>query len=62
MAAYSGFPEESYDSVFIILDKMDKEEVSLEESFQLYNDGLKIVKDLNDKLDDAQERLTVVNQ
>ena len=28
MAAYSGFPEESYDSVFIILDKMDK--ISLE--------------------------------
>ena len=24
MAAYSGFPEESYDQVFIILDKMDK--------------------------------------
>ena len=24
MAAYSGFPEESYDSVFITLDKMDK--------------------------------------
>ena len=24
MAAYSGFPEESYDEVFIILDKMDK--------------------------------------
>jgi len=24
MAAYSGFPEEDYDSVFIILDKMDK--------------------------------------
>lgn len=24
MAAYSGFPEESYESVFIILDKMDK--------------------------------------
>ena len=24
MASYSGFPEESFDSVFIILDKMDK--------------------------------------
>ena len=24
MAAYSGFPEESFDEVFIILDKMDK--------------------------------------
>lgn len=24
MAAYSGFPEESYDTVFVILDKMDK--------------------------------------
>ena len=24
MAAYSGFPEEAYDEVFIILDKMDK--------------------------------------
>ncbi len=28
MAAYSGFPEESYDSVFITLDKMDKIELS----------------------------------
>ncbi len=27
MAAYSGFPEESYDSVFITLDKMDKIEL-----------------------------------
>ena len=24
MAQYSGFPEESFDTVFIILDKMDK--------------------------------------
>ena len=54
--------DEGFDKLSEILDKMDKEEVSLEESFQLYNDGLKIVKDLNDKLDDAQERLTVVNQ
>ena len=54
--------DEGFEKLSEILDKMDKEEVSLEESFQLYNDGLKIVKDLNDKLDDAQERLTVVNQ
>ena len=39
MAAYSGFPEESYDTVFIILDKMDKigmegvEQELLEEGF-----------------------------
>lgn len=39
MAAYSGFPEESYDTVFIILDKMDKigldgvEKELLEEGF-----------------------------
>ena len=54
MAAYSGFPEESYDTVFIILDKMDK--IGLEgveycreklEGFldKEYADGLKTIID-----------------
>ncbi len=37
MAAYSGFPEESYDSVFITLDKMDKIGISGVEAELLEN-------------------------
>lgn len=54
--------DEGFEKLSEILNKMDEEEISLEESFRLYQDGLKIVKELNSKLDDAQDRLTVVNQ
>ena len=45
-----------------ILQKMDNNEVSLEESFELYNEGLNIVKELNGKLSEVEGKLTIVNE
>ena len=58
MAAYSGFPEESYDSVFIILDKMDKiglegvkeELIKYEFSEESVNKTFLYLKKLNSRL------------
>ncbi|MDD2972630.1 MAG: histidine--tRNA ligase [Lachnospiraceae bacterium] len=65
MAAYSGFPEESYDSVFITLDKMDKigldgvSEELLESGFS--KDSIDIYMALfksMDEIESVEERLS----
>lgn len=54
--------EEGFECLGNILNKMDEEGVSLEESFRLYNEGLMLVKSLNDVLVEAEGRITVVNE
>lgn len=54
--------DEGFDNLTEILGKMDMEGVSLEESFKLYNEGLLIVKELNEKLVEAENRITIVNE
>lgn len=68
MAAYSGFPEEAFDTVFIILDKMDKigldgvaEELSKEgfvqESIDKYLELFQGVKEAEDGVEYLAEKL-----
>ncbi len=54
--------EEGFERLSDILNKMDEEGVSLEDSFKLYNDGLAIVKELNEKLEETEQKLTVINE
>lgn len=54
--------EEGFEKLSDILSKMDEEGVSLENSFKLYNDGLAIVKKLNGKLEETEQRLNIINE
>ncbi|NLL93411.1 MAG: exodeoxyribonuclease VII small subunit [Clostridiales bacterium] len=54
--------EEEFKILGELLKKMDEDEVSLEESFEMYNEGLKLVKDLNTRLDEVEKKLTIVNE
>lgn len=45
-----------------IMEKMEAEDVSLEESFKLYNKGIKLVKQIKEKLDDTEKKLIVLNE
>lgn len=54
--------EESIEILNNILISMDKPVVSLEKSFELYNEGVQVVKELNDKLSEVESKLTVVNE
>ena len=49
--------EETLQEIEDIINKMDHEEISLEESFQLYNTGIKLCKQCNDKIDKVEKRL-----
>ena len=54
--------DEGFTSLQDILDKMDEEGISLEESFKLYNEGINLVKQLTGRLNDAEQQLTIVNE
>lgn len=54
--------EEGFTKLNDILNKMDDSEVSLEETFELYNSGLKIVKELNGKISEVESKLNIVNE
>lgn len=52
--------EQSLDELSEIITKMDKEDISLEESFKLYNQGIKLCKVCNDKIDKVEKQLEII--
>lgn len=52
--------EENLAQLNEIIAKME-EEIPLEESFQLYNQGMKLVKSCNSKIDRIEKKVIVVN-
>lgn len=60
MAAESKSLEKSFDELNDIVLKMDSEECSLEESFKLYEKGMKLVKQCNDKIDKVEKKINII--
>ena len=42
-----------------ITNKLEKEQLSLDESVKLFEEGMKISKECNSKLEDAEKRITI---
>ncbi len=54
--------EEQFSELESLLKEMDSQEVGLMESFELYNKGLVMVKELNEQLDDIEQKIEIVNE
>ncbi len=54
--------EEQFSELENILREMDSQEVGLMESFELYNKGLVMVKELNEQLDEIEQKIEIVNE
>lgn len=53
--------EESLTKLDKILEKMEDEETGLEESFKLYEEGLGIVKQVNNSIDTVEKKITILS-
>lgn len=53
--------EESFDALDGIIDQMQSGELTLEESFQKYEEGMKLIKNCNDAIDKVEKKLAVIN-
>ncbi len=53
--------EESFDALDGIIDELQRGELSLEESFKKYEEGMKLIKNCNDSIDKVEKKLLVIN-
>lgn len=54
--------EENFSRLEKILEKLESEEVTLEETIKLYEEGLALTKYCYDKLNDAELRIKEINK
>lgn len=52
--------EELIEKLEDITNKLEKEQLSLDESVKLFEEGMNISKECNSKLEDAEKRITIL--
>ncbi len=54
--------DQGFDSLEEIIEKMESDNISLEESFQLYGKGIEMIKQLKEKLDSTEKKIIVLEE
>ena len=62
MAAKKMSLEECFESLDDIILELQSGELSLEDSFKKYEDGMKLIKKCNETIDKVEKKLTVVER
>jgi exodeoxyribonuclease VII small subunit len=62
MAAKELTIEQTFEKLEDTIAKLQGEDVSLEDSFKLYKEGMKLVKSCNDKIDKVEKQVLKLNE
>jgi exodeoxyribonuclease VII small subunit len=62
MAKQAKTLEQSFEMLNQIMEDLEKEDVSLEDSFRLYQDGMKLLKECNDSIDKVEKKLMILEE
>ena len=54
--------EESFDKLNQIMEALEKPDISLEDSFTLYQEGMKLLKACNDSIDKVEKELIILSE
>lgn len=60
MASDSRLIENNFEELDRILEAMKSEDISLEEAFKLYEKGMKLVRQCNDKIDKVEKKISII--
>ena len=53
--------EEAFDRLDVVVEALESRETSLEDSFRIYQEGMKLLKMCNDKIDQVEKKILVIN-
>lgn len=53
--------EENFEKIEAILDTLSEENVSLEEAFRKYSEGMELLKKCNDQIDLVEKKVMLLN-
>jgi exodeoxyribonuclease VII small subunit len=54
--------EEAFDKLNIIIEELEKPDISLENSFSLYQEGMKLIKASSDSIDRVEKELIILSE
>ncbi|WMJ87653.1 exodeoxyribonuclease VII small subunit [Anaerocolumna sp. MB42-C2] len=54
--------EASFHEINDIISKLEQEDITLEDSFSLYQEGIKLLKYCNDSIDKVEKKLIVLGE
>lgn len=54
--------EEAFQQLETMTEQLESSEISLEESFRLYQQGMKLLKYCNDKIDKVEKKMLQMNE
>ncbi|NLO10178.1 MAG: exodeoxyribonuclease VII small subunit [Clostridiales bacterium] len=54
--------EEAFDKLNIIIEELEKPDISLENSFSLYQEGMKLLKASSDSIDKVEKELIILSE
>ena len=54
--------EENFEELNLILEELEKPEVTLEDSFALYQKGMQLLKICNDSIDKVEKQLIILSE
>ncbi|MDD6492485.1 MAG: exodeoxyribonuclease VII small subunit [Firmicutes bacterium] len=54
--------EEAFDKLEETVAALEQEDISLEESFRIYKDGMELLKKCNQAIDQVEKRVLVLNE
>lgn len=54
--------EEAFQTLETIVEQLESGEISLEESFKIYKDGMELLKYCNDKIDKVEKKMLQMNE
>lgn len=62
MAKQTKSLEQSFDMINQIMVELEKEDVTLEDSFRLYQEGMKLLKECNESIDKVEKKLLILEE
>lgn len=54
--------EEQFQALETVVNRLEQEEISLEESFQLYQKGMTLLKECNDTIDTVEKKVLMLDK
>ena len=54
--------EQTFDKLEETIGTLEQEDISLEESFRLYKEGMKLIKSCNDRIDRVEKEVLKLNE
>jgi len=54
--------EETFAGLEEVIQKMEQGDISLEESFKLYHEGMDMLKSCNDKIDKIEKQMLILDE